>query len=305
VIPTVSVVIPTHNRRELLLAAIASVLRQTDVGFEIVVVDDGSRDGTADAVRSLADARMVILRNEQPIRVAAARNMGAGAARGAWLAFLDDDDLWAPDKLQQQLAAAASTSRRWVYAGVVEIDRRGVLIGGEPPPLPEELRSTLISRNLMPAGSSNVLVSTELFRAVGGFDPELRHLADWDLWLRLTACGLPACVSRPLIAYRRHAGQATLDPHGMIEEGRLLNARHGADLNSIRRWLAWSHLRKGERRLAVCAYTRAAVAGDVWSLARAAVALLHPRPIDVRTGASRNAEWLRLAECWLRPLVDQ
>ena len=144
--PTVSVVIPTHNRRELLLRTIHSVLAQEALDFEVVVVDDGSTDGTAEAIRVLNDPRVRVLRNERPVGVAAARNMGAEAATGSWIALLDDDDLWSPEKLRQQLAAAEETGRSWVYAGSVEIDERGVLLGGEPPPSSEELVSSLIDK---------------------------------------------------------------------------------------------------------------------------------------------------------------
>jgi glycosyltransferase involved in cell wall biosynthesis len=304
VTPTVSVVIPTHNRRELLLRTIHSVLAQEAIDFEIVVVDDGSTDGTSHAVRFLNDRRVRLLRNERPVRVAAARNIGAEAATGSWIALLDDDDLWSPQKLRQQVATAEETRRSWVYGGVVEIDGSSLLLGGEPPPSPDVLVRGLSDRNLMPAGCSNVMIRAELLREVGGFDIGLRHLADWDLWLRLLPSGAPGCVALPLVAYRRHAGQATLDPSGMIAEGRILEGRHGANLNSIRRWLAWSHLRKGERHLAVRAYARAALAGDVSSFGRAAVAVLHSSPMTFGgRGFSRNAEWQRAAESWLHPLA--
>ncbi len=304
--PTVSVVIPTHNRRRLLLRTIHSVLVQESVDFEVLVVDDGSADGTADAIRLLNDPRVTVLRNEWPVRVAAARNLGAKAARGSWIALLDDDDLWSPQKLRQQLAAVKGAGRSWVYAGVVEIDGCGLLLGGEPPPSSEELVNSLIDKNVMPAGCSNVVVRADLFRTVGGFDIGLRHLADWDLWLRLAHSSPPACVPLPLAAYRIHTGQATLDPDGMIAEGRILEARHGADLNSIRRWMAWSHLRRGERRLALRAYARAALAGDVLSLGRAAVVALHSRPMTFRRRPRAGAvEWHHAAESWLRALADR
>jgi glycosyltransferase involved in cell wall biosynthesis len=298
--PSVSVVIPTHNRRELVLRTLRSVLAQEELEFEVVVIDDGSSDGTADAIRILGDRRVHVHRNEQPLRVAAARNMGARAAAGRWIALLDDDDLWSPRKLALQLAAAESVGSSWVYSGAVEIDERGVLLGGEPPPPPEELLTKLRGRNLMPAGCSNVMVRTALFHDVGGFDTSLRHLADWDFWLRLAACGPPACVPLPLVAYRIHAGQATLDPTGMIAEGRILEARHAADLNSIRRWLAWSHLRKGERRLAARTYTQAVVSGDISSFARIAVAMLHPSPTKMRRRPlSGRSEWQHAAASWV------
>ncbi len=298
--PIVSVVIPTHNRRRLVLRTIRSVLAQEARDFEVLVVDDGSTDGTSDAVSLLNDARIAVLRNDHPVRVAAARNMGANAANGTWIALLDDDDLWSPQKLRQQLAALERTGRHWVYAGVVEIDENDQLLGGEPPPSSDELVKGLTDRNLMPAGCSNVVVRGDVFRDVGGFDNGLRHLADWDLWMRLARSGPPACTPYPLVAYRIHTGQATLDPNGMIAEGRILEARHGANVNSIRRWMAWSHLRRGERRQAVRAYVRAALAGDVSSLGRAAIAAMHSSPMTFRNRYRFGSfEWQESAESWL------
>jgi glycosyltransferase involved in cell wall biosynthesis len=302
VAPIVSVVIPTRDRRDLLLRAVRSALAQDLRDVEVLVVDDGSTDGTSEALAGVGDDRVRVIRNARPVGVAAARNMGAEAAAAPWIAFLDDDDLWSPRKLGQQRAAAEADTRHWVYAGVVEIDRDGRLLGGEPPPPPAALVQGLRGRNLVPAGCSNVMLRAAVFRQVGGFDTGLRHLADWDLWLRLAPTGLPACVPSPLVAYRIHAGQATLDPSGMIAEGRVLEARHGARLNSIRRWLAWSHLRRGERGAALRAYAQAIAAGDVSSLARAAAAMFHPSPTKARRPpAAAVIEWQQAAATWLPP----
>jgi glycosyltransferase involved in cell wall biosynthesis len=304
--PTISVVIPTHNRRELLLCTIASVLAQEATDFEVVVVDDGSTDGTSEAIRVLNDRRVRLLRNDRPIGVAAARNKGTEAANGSWIALLDDDDLWSPEKLRRQLAAADATGRRWIYTGCVEIDQCGRLIGGDPPPSTETLVANLRDRNLMPAGSSNVLVRADLLREAGGFDVRLRLIADWDLWLRLAPLGPPACVQLPLVAYRFHSGQATLDSDGLIGEGRILEARHGANLNTVRRWVAWSHLRRGERRLAFRMYGQAILSGDLSSVGRAAVVALHPRPTTVhRRPRTGSREWQHSAESWLRTLREK
>jgi glycosyltransferase involved in cell wall biosynthesis len=281
-LPAVSVVIPTHNRRQLLLRAVRSALAQLHVNLEVVVVDDGSTDHTDEEVDSLGDPRIRMLRHQTPRGVATARNAGARAAGGTWIALLDDDDLWAPDKLTRQVTAAEVAGARWAYAGAVEIDEEGRILGGERPPLPELLLRELPRRNLMPAGSSNVIVRTELLRSSGGFDAALRHLADWDMWLRLARHGAPVCVAVPLVAYRLHPAQATLDTRGMIAEARVLRDRHGVDINTIRRWLAWSHLRRGRRREAIGGYARAAATGDLASVGRLAVAALHPRPTGVR-----------------------
>jgi glycosyltransferase involved in cell wall biosynthesis len=298
--PTVSVVVPTHDRRDLLLRTLRSVLAQQAVALEVLVVDDASIDGTADAVAGLGDPRVRLIRHDRVARVAASRNAGIAAARGTWIALLDDDDLWSPEKLDAQLAAAEHAGCSWVYAGAVEIDGSGRLLGGTPPPSPDALASGLRGSNLMPAGCSNVVVRADVVRAVGGFDTALRHLADWDLWLRLLDVGPPAAVARPLVAYRIHPGQATLDPTGMMSEARLLAARHRADVNSIRRWLAWTHLRRGERRLAMAVYTRAALAGDVRSIGRAAVVAVHAHPVTLRRRPiSTRAGWGDDASSWL------
>jgi glycosyltransferase involved in cell wall biosynthesis len=304
--PEVSVVLPTHNRKDFLLRALHSVLAQQEVELEVLVIDDGSTDGTDRMIHLLRDARITVIRHEAPRGVARARNVGAEVARGPWIALLDDDDLWAPDKLARQLIAARQAGTAWVYGGVVEIDDVGHLLGGARPPQPEVLVQQLTRRNLMPAGSSNVVVKAEAFHSIGGFDEKLRHLADWDMWLRLTRSGPPACASAPLVAYRLHPSQATLDTSGMIAEAQVLRDRHGADLVSIRRWLAWSHLRHGRRRDAIAAYAAAAASGDLTSIGRAMVAAFHPRPTDARRRRPTDDDfaWMDEARTWLGPLAE-
>ena len=304
--PLATVVIPTRNRPTLLLTALRSALDQASVSVQVVVVDDGSSHGTAAAIRSLDDPRVQLLRHDIARGVATARNVGASAAAGTWIGFLDDDDLWAPRKIVRQIEAADAAGAAWVYAGVVEIDAEGQLLGGRPPPRPDAVLAQLRSRNVMPAGSSNVLVRADVFEDCRGFDTALRHLADWDLWLRLTAHGAPACVGEPLVAYRLHGGQATLDPTGMLQEAEMLRRRHGADPNSIRRWMAWTSLREGNRRDAVAAYTRAAMSGDLPSLGRAAIAALHPRPTSTRRRTiDVDDRWVASARAWVDAAADR
>ncbi len=111
---TISVIIPLYNRREEIGRAIASALRQSHAPHEIVVVDDSSRDNSASAVAALGDQRIRLLRHERNRGAAAARNTGIAAAEGEWIALLDSDDEWEPEKLARQLAAlqAAPAHRR-------------------------------------------------------------------------------------------------------------------------------------------------------------------------------------------------
>jgi glycosyltransferase involved in cell wall biosynthesis len=309
----VTVVVPTRNRASMLGQALRSVVAQCEVELEAVVVDDGSTDATAAVVTGMGDPRLRLVRHERPQGVSAARNRGIAEARGRWVAFLDDDDLWAPGKLASQLAAAERDGRAWVAAGAVSVDDRLRVLAGEPPLAPDRIVADLDRYNSVPAGASNVLVRAEQLAITGGFDPGLRHMADWDLWIRLGHTGPPATVARPLLAYRLHRGNATMDtafdPREPLAELDAIVDRYGieADRLAVDRWIAWTCLRAGRRGAALRAYARAGRAGDRRSFVRAAIGLLHPavgqrvyyRPF-LRHG--QDEAWLAEARSWLRDL---
>ena len=204
--PAVSVVVPTRDRERYLRRAVASALAQQGVDVEVIVVDDGSRDGTAAYLRGLGDDRIVVVGTDESHGVAAARNLGIDKAAGEWVAFLDDDDIWAPDKLDAQLrAASAGEERPWVCAGAVLVTSGLALLAGWPSP-PSEERHRLLVTNLIPGGCSGTIAKLSLVQTVGGFDPALSMLADWDLWIRLADAAPWAGVQRPLVAYTVHRG---------------------------------------------------------------------------------------------------
>jgi glycosyltransferase involved in cell wall biosynthesis len=311
----VSVVVPTHNRRRLLGQALGSVVRQRGVDVEVIVVDDGSADGIGETVAGLRDDRVRLVRHEHPQGVSAARNRGIAEARGSWVAFLDDDDLWAPDKLARQLAAARRDHRAWAVAGAVSVDDQLRVLTGEPPLLPERIAADLSRYNCVPAGASNVVVHADVLAGTGGFDPGLRHMADWDLWIRLGRSGPPATVPRPLLAYRLHGANATMDtafdPREPLAELDTIVGRYGipADRVAVDRWIAWTCLRAGRRGASLRAYLRAARGGDLKSLFRAAIGLLHPavgRRIYYRPFLQHGQDeaWLGEARTWLRDLAS-
>ena len=124
--PRVSVVIPTFDRAELVSAAAESVLAQTFADLEAIVVDDGSTDRTVARLAAIGDPRLTVIAAAHGGCVGAVRNRGVGAARGEWLAFLDSDDLWVPDKLEAQLAALDRSGADWCYAdhGLIGAPRR-------------------------------------------------------------------------------------------------------------------------------------------------------------------------------------
>ena len=245
---SITAVVPTHNRSALLRSTLRTVLWQRGVDLEVIVVDDGSRDDTTSAVMALNDPRIRLVRHDLPKGVSAARNRGLEEATGEWVAFCDDDDLWAPDKLAEQLTAARETRAAWVYTGAVNITPGNVVVGGDPPPPPEEVLRRLPEHNVVPGGCSGVMVERTVLVRVGGFDAGLQPLADWDLWLRLAVEGTPACVAKPLVAYRVHGSQMSLDAR-LVESEFAVIARRDPQANHaiMDRYLGWWSLRVRHR----------------------------------------------------------
>jgi len=298
----VSVVIPTRDRPDLLALTLQTVLRQEGVQAEILVVDDGEEPGTAELVRQVGDSRVRLIRNSDPHGVGRARNMGIAASRGAWIAFLDDDDLWAPRKLAAQLAMAETSGAGWVYAGDVTVNEDLEVVAGAPPPSPATVITDLRHHNAVPAGASNVVVRRDLLDAVGTFDPELRTSEDWDLWLRLAARSAPACVRQPLVALRTHRRMASRDVKQLLADVEIVARRHNIRVDRARhqRWAAWICLQDGHRGRALHHYAGAILAGDVASIGRAAVAALYPQIARRRT--LRRDDWTVDAQRWLDDL---
>jgi hypothetical protein len=310
--PDVSVVIPTRSRSGMLAQALRSVLSQRDVDFEVIVVDDGSTDDTAAMVTAMPDRRVHLIRQETAEGVSAARNRGSAAAAGRWVAFLDDDDLWAPDKLVRQLEAATAAGRRWVYAGDVNVDSDLRVLNGGPPPAPDEVVASLERYNAVPSGASNVVVRRDLLAAVGPFDPQLKTSEDWDMWIRLARRGPPSWVCSPLVAYRVHPGNAVFNVAPMITEPEIIAARHGIRLDRAGNYrrAAWTCLRGGNRHEALRYYWRAAVLGDFKSIARFLMVFVHPAarsgdPFRLQSTRPDGNEWIAEARGWLQRIAPE
>jgi len=265
----VTVVIPTRDRWEVLSrAALASALAQEQVVHEVVVVDDGSVDGTAERVEALGDPRVRVVRHEHSLGVARARNTGLHAARGEWVSFLDDDDLWSPHKLCGQLDAADAAGASFVYSGGAAVDGQGRFLFAVSAPDPRELTRLLLRWNVIWCGCSNVAARTELVRRLGGFDEQLFQLADWDLWIRLALATRSAAISEILVAYAMHEQSMLLtDRRDVFPEMDYLAAKHseasrmyGVDFDRalFTRWVARGHRLAGRRREAARIYARGA-----------------------------------------------
>lgn len=290
--PEITVVIPTRDRWELLQTTLTCALGQVDVAHEVVVVDDGSADVTSARLRCHPDPRLRVIRHASSMGVARARNAGIAGARGEWLAFLDDDDLWAPNKLAAQLAAARSAGAVFAYSGAMTVRADGQILQTERPPAPLGLIDALMLGNAIPAGASNVIARTDVVRDIGGFDPGLDHFADWDLWIRLARSGPAAIVDAPLVAYRQHQGSMLIHNWRPVadEFARVVRKHDDRDdpqLNAVRQaglaaWQAWGHRRAGRRLRAARLYLVSGVRyRSRGNLARAVVSLLGERAMLV------------------------
>lgn len=256
-------VIPTKDRWPLLSRALDSVLAQEDVAIEVVVVDDGSTDGTSRRLAELRDSRLRLVRNERSRGVASARNLGLAHAGAGWVAFLDDDDIWAPRKLRAELDRAADGAS-FIYTGMVVIGDEAGPTQIHPLP-PDELRRNLLHDNGVGAPST-VMVRTDLVRRVGGFDERLSALADWDLWIRLILderATVSACPE-PLVAYVLHAhNMHRAEADSILAEFRRLAAKNRGRGGSFGgptffHWVASSQRRSGRRLAAARTYLEAA-----------------------------------------------
>jgi glycosyltransferase involved in cell wall biosynthesis len=301
----ITVIVPTHNRPHLLEITLRSIVAQRSVDLEVTVVDDGSKDArpVPAVIDALRDSRVRLVRHETPRGVSAARNTGIANSSSEWIGFCDDDDVWAPEKLRAQLAAARSSSAGWAYTGDVAIDEALRVLSGASPLPPVELVSALEHYNPVPAGSSNVVVRRSVLDVVGLFDPMLRSVGDWDLWVRLARHGLPACVPEPYVGCRVHVNTITRNRELMLAEVDLVAARHHLPVDRARhyRWAAWNSLLERRRFEAVGYYARAIRLGDLASIGRSAMALIYPG-IASRRQARPPENWARAAQVWLDAL---
>lgn len=196
--PLVSVVIPLFNRVALIRRTLDSVIAQTLQDYEIIVVDDGSTDGSADFVQSLNLDRLRLIRNSQNRGAAAARNIGISAASGRWIAFLDSDDFWEPNKLARQLDALAGAPPEFMACATDfylwhQGRKKHVHLGISPGQFKIEIR---FGCAISPG--STLLVMRDAFQKVGPFDEALRRLEDWDWLLRYVDHGDIIFVPEPL-----------------------------------------------------------------------------------------------------------
>jgi glycosyltransferase involved in cell wall biosynthesis len=299
--PAVTVVIPTRNRWERLKRSLGGALRQSDVDLEVVVVDDASDSKPPAALSPRADPRVRLVRNPTQRGVAYSRNRGTEEAAAAWVAFLDDDDLWSPAKLARQLAVARTSGADLVYSAAVLLGPELEVLRLVPAPSPDALKAGILVQNILPAGQSNVLVRRELVEALGGFDERFSMIADWELWIRLLATAKVAPCQEVHVGYVLHLESMQVrDSRSETEFTRIaeLHMRDPAIKRRAQiigvRWRAYNHRRAGRRLNAAEDYLRAAVRYRAPGMAmRAAGALMGERIMSMgRRPPSISLPWL-------------
>lgn len=211
--PRVSVIIPVHNRAATIGRSINSVLTQTATDYEIIVVDDGSTDDTREIVRAIPDARIRLICHQQNSGAAAARNTGMQAALGYYIAWLDSDDEWLPDKLKIQLDALqqASPDEKASYTGVKRIEKN-IGVRDYIPRHPDH-KQLFMGCDLGPG--STLMFERSLLDTVGFLDTSFKRYEDWDWLLRYSSSFRLLAVDIPLaIVYYDASGRSAKNLEG-------------------------------------------------------------------------------------------
>jgi len=247
--PKVSVVIPTHNRSSRIERAIDSVISQDFEDTEVIVVDDGSTDDTESVVKSIDDPRIRYLAHDTNRGGSAARNTGIEESSGEYVAFLDDDDEWLPQKLRRQVDCLEDRSEDWVavycdYEVVRSEDGPVSRIpdfvldywpGKDSDPQPEggrELIPKMLATEMSTGGASTLMVRRDAVNAIGGFDPEFERYQDWEFLIRLVQVGKLAFVDEPLVL-RHGTGYPS---ESAVEQGkRTLFSRFASEIEEAER----------------------------------------------------------------------
>jgi glycosyltransferase involved in cell wall biosynthesis len=246
----VAVVIPTRDRWPLVRTALAGALTQKDVSVHVVVVDDGSVDATAHELEALHDSGVQVLRHDRPRGVSAARNLGLDHVRAPWVAFLDDDDVWAPGHLSAMLEALRTSELDpqrvgLVFSGHLQVDAQRHVLGASPAPTIDDVRHAMNRFNFVGC-PSRVLLRTEAVREAGGFDERLSIVADWDLWVRVLADYQVVRCPELLVGYMLHAGNMHLDADRFVDELTVIQKKYGWNPRASRASARADRTRHGE-----------------------------------------------------------
>lgn len=199
----VTVIIPTYNSAQYLSAAVESVLQQTFKDFELLIIDDGSKDNTSELAKTFSDKVRYIY--QENAGVSEARNHGIKVSKGKYVAFLDADDTWLPTKLEKQIDALRNNSEyKFCFSDFVGVNQNLQPIEMKRGRLVDSAIKDLLLRGNVVGSICTVLCERELFDKVGGFDPKLSQCADWDMWIRIATLTDFLFIDEQLVTYRQH-----------------------------------------------------------------------------------------------------
>ncbi len=241
VVPRVSVIMPAYNAAKTILGTLASLQQQRFTDFEIIVINDGSTDDTLAVLAAIAEPRLQVYSYANG-GLPVARNRGMAWATGEYLAFIDADDQWTPDKLADQVQAlddrpAAGVAYSWT-AFIDAGDR--YLYAKTPVNFDGDVYAQLLVENFIASGS-NILVRRTLAQAVGDFDPSLKSAEDWDYYLRLAARSAFALVPKYQILYRRSPQSMSTNVAVMEANGlRVIERAFAQAPAALQRWKSHS-----------------------------------------------------------------
>lgn len=218
--PKVSVIILAHNLAHFVGEALQSVLDQTFMDFEVIVVDDGSTDNTREVVVRFTDPRVRYVYQDNQER-SAARNTGIRLAQGEYIAFLDADDVWLPEKLALQVNLLETRPEvGLVYTGAYVMENSRVFVEQKCKYRGRVVRPLLVVDNIVTGSASTAMVRRECFDEVGLFDEASSVCEDWDAWLRIAMKYEFDYVPQPLAKCRVH-GTNTQKQADRMKQGTL------------------------------------------------------------------------------------
>lgn len=231
--PIVSVIIPTYNRAHLVGRAIESVLNQTYQGFELIIIDDGSKDNTVEVINKFQqkDNRIIYLKHDKNKGGSAARNTGIKASRGEYIAFLDSDDEWLPEKLEKQINVFKKSSDNigLVYSGYYEVlEQNGEVLSKIIPIFKGDIYKNILKSNIL--GSPTPLIRKICFEKAGLFDETLLSCQDWDLWIRIAKYYKFDFLKETLAKYYIHGNQISTIINNKILSREIILKKYYLDL---------------------------------------------------------------------------
>jgi glycosyltransferase involved in cell wall biosynthesis len=238
--PSVSIIIPTFNRADLIPRSIKSVLNQTYMDFELIIVDDASTDNTEDIIQNIDDSRLRYIKHEENRGGSAARNTGIRAAQADFIAFQDSDDEWLPEKLDKQMRIFedAPLTVGVVYAGFWRIE------GGQKQYIPgpsQQVRDGDIHDQLLKGNfitTQAAVVRKECFKKAGLFDEHLARLQDWELFIRISRHYNFLFIDEPLVISYFTPESISSKEDNLIKACELILDKHHDDLIKYRKFLS-------------------------------------------------------------------